>query len=365
MNQLTAEKRDYLHSVYYDSKIPVAFSSLPTFFKFITENSTLPFSREEVKYWLLEQEVYTTNINKRKRKQQYGVTTPAPQFQYDVDSAYFKSGVGRKYFILAIDVFSRKLAARAVNNLKGQTVRDALISIFDELGKPKVIRTDLGKEYLNRDVKGALNERGIKHIYAYLPNKSNYAERAIRTVKNSLHKRMQGKGNKKWDSLLPDVINGYNNRIHSSIGMKPNDVNDKNTVDIWYSTNDERFLKGPVPKEYSYKVNDPVRVQISKNTFDKESGENFSTRIYYISDRRAPNNIARYTVKNENNQELDGTYTENELQKVIVNDDTVFRIEKILGKRTKNGDRQVKVRWQSYPPSFDTWISEEEVQRLQ
>ena len=50
---------------------------------------------------------------------------------------------------------------------------------------------------------------------------------------------------------------------------------------------------------------------------------------------------------------------------VNIDQNTEYRIEKIISRRVRNGVKQARVRWQGYDPSQDTWINASEVRSLQ
>ena len=86
------------------------------------------------------------------------------------------------------------------------------IKIFSELGTPERIRTDQGGEYLNKSVKELTTRMGITHFIAYPPNKANYAERAIKTIKKLLYKQMQSKLKQKRNAII--AANGTPEALH-------------------------------------------------------------------------------------------------------------------------------------------------------
>ena len=353
----------YLEKIYSNSKHPAGFSSFSTLYRFARAEIGEKISRKQVKEWLERQSSYTTNVTKKTRKQlNHRVVAPHGQYLYDVDSAYFKRGGRNKYFILAVDVFTKKLDAVAVPNLKGATTSKALAQIFDRVGSPNRMRTDLGREYISHEVQTMLKERGIKHYFAHPPPKASLAERHIRTIKRDLQRRVQGKGVKDWSTVLPDVVESYNDRYHTGINMTPNQAVTHEPSEIWHERERKHFHELPTPLAFKFNLHDVVRVSLNKATFDKESKENFSTLLYYITNRTKPDGLPRYKVKNAENETINGSFTENELQKVITDQHTTYRVEKILAKRVKDGIKQVKVRWINYKPSFDSWIDESEVE---
>ena len=52
------------------------------------------------------------------------------------------------------------------------------------------------------------------------------AERFIKTLKNKIYKHMTTIGKNVYFNVLDDIVDKYNNSIHSSIKMKPKDIKD-------------------------------------------------------------------------------------------------------------------------------------------
>ena len=73
----------------------------------------------------------------------------------------------------------------------------------------------------------------------------------------------------------------------------------------------------------------------------------------------------RYKVKDLLNERVEGTCYEAELQAADYNETTSFPIEKVLYYSKKNNIRMAKVRWQGYPPKFDSFIYAKEIKKKQ
>ena len=370
LNKKSRERKEideYLKSIYYDPQHEASFSSPEALYSFVKRDKQYKMTRGQIKDWLQWQDVYTSHISKRKTKYNSPVVVPYLRYQYDVDSGVLPTSYknGMKYFVLVIDVFSRKVGARGVRNLKANTVKNALHEIFEELGLPERVRTDQGGEYINKEVEKMMEEMGITHFIAYPPNKANYAERAIRTVKNLLFKQMQSKGTKQWtQEMLQDTVDGYNNRKHRSIGMAPNMVSDANESFIWNSRQQDILQNSPPKPNYKFDINDSVRVELYKQNFSKDYQRKFSDEIYYVSGRNAPYNIPRYRVKTIDNVPVAKSYLGSELQKVYIDENTAYKIERIISRKNINGVPHVRVRWEGYSPKFDTWIEASEVKQI-
>ena len=90
---------------------------------------------------------------------------------------------------------------------------------------------------------------------------------------------------------------------------------------------------------------------------------NFSKEIFTISKtilRRPP----VYKIKDYDSEELQGTFYEQELQKIVKRSGDTYDIEKILKKRGKGKNVQYFVKWVGYPNKFNSWVSASEITRL-
>ena len=362
------DKKDYLSTIYFDENHIAGFSRLKTLYDFVKQDGQYAFTKKELKNWLENQEIYSTHTELRRAKHFSPVVAPYNRYMYDIDSTFLK-GYGRyKNFIIAVDPFSKKIGACAVINLKSDNVKKALEDIFDEMGDPEMIRCDRGKEHVNASIATMLKNRRIKHFYANPPNKANYAERGIRTIRNYLFRAMQYKGRKDWEKILANIVKTYNDKTHSMINMSPNEAsNPDNAAEVWFKTKHSNILKGQVPKAYKYSINAPVRISYIKNPFQKDFNEKNSTQIYFVSSRYMSNNVRRYRLKTLDNTAIDGSYTEHEIVSAGDDDqaDREYRIERIVRRRHINGRLHYLIRWLGYGPQYDSWIAADTVRNFQ
>lgn len=102
-----------------------------------------------------------------------------------------------------------------------------------------------------------------------------------------------------------------------------------------------------------------MRISKAKRTFEKGYIPDWIRELFTICRLVKGSVPYRYKVEDYKGKELEGTFNESELQKVIKKDD-VYEGEEILGyKKRRVGKKvitEVKVRWKGYPPSFDSWI---------
>ena len=363
-NRFENDREKHLKEIYYNPSHLASFSPLEKLYKYVKTEGRFNYTRKEVREFLLKQDVYTGHVVKKKAKHFYNVVVPRANDTVDMDTAHFDFGTPYKYFILAIDVFTRKAAARAVRDIKANTSKKAINEIIQELGGTRKLRVDRGVEFKNRVVLDSLKRQNIHPYFSFAPYKSNFVERLIRTLKRKLYVTMQSKGSKDWEKFLPDVLKSYNNSIHSSTGIAPNKVRDRDEATIWFRTKHSNFKKAPLPKKFKFKLNDSVKINQIRENFAKEFYENNSPRLYFISHRDAPAGIQRYRLKDENNRSLPGSYSVHQLQLANVNEDTRYRIEKILERKRINNIPHALVKWFGYPAEFNSYIPVRDIENL-
>ena len=155
-----------------------------------------------------------------------------------------------------------------------------------------------------------------------------------------------------WYNILPKLIKIYNNRFHSTIKMKPTQVN----------KNNEKYIKenmhtynetSKIPK---FKIGDLVRISLERrNLFDKSSGNiKWSEELFKIySINRS--NVITYKIKDLNDEIIEGIFYERELQ--LTKNTGVYIIEKII-RKNKN---KYLVKWRGYSNDFNTWVNKDDI----
>ena len=76
---LTNAQTKYLEKLYYDVKKPAAFSGVNAVYDYVKANSNYVISRNDVRDFLLAQEVYTTHVRKNKPRGYYSLTSLGPK----------------------------------------------------------------------------------------------------------------------------------------------------------------------------------------------------------------------------------------------------------------------------------------------
>ena len=132
-----------------------------------------------------------------------------------------KYNKGIKYLLCAIDLFSKYAWVIPIKDKKGTSIVNAFKKIISEKRKPNKIWVDQGSEFYNNSFKDFLKINNIEMYSTYNEGKSVVAERFIRTLKNKIFKHMTAFSKNIYFDVLDDVVNKYNNTVHTTIKMKP------------------------------------------------------------------------------------------------------------------------------------------------
>ena len=177
---------------------------------------------------------------------------------------------GYKYILNILDGYTRYAWSIPLKSKKGEEVYNA----FKSLGvKSDKLCVDEGKEFYNSHMyklynfeKGKeriKNDKGeyINEIFSiYGESKNALIERFNRTMGNKLWYKFSINGNQKWVNILKEVINEYNNSIHSSIKMTPTEAYDNpEKIKNIYNFEEQKSKFKVGDKVYIYKWKDKMK----------------------------------------------------------------------------------------------------------
>ena len=263
---------------------------------------------------------------------------------------FAKLNKGYRYLLTCIDIFSKFAWVIPLKDKKGITIKNALEKIFNER-KPKFLWTDKGKEFYNKQVQDLLNENNIK-LYSTNNSeiKSAVIERFNRTFKNMMYRKFTENNNTIFYNILDELVNNYNNKYHSTIKMTPIEgskkIIEKKIKNIYNFEKTKKLGK--------FKIGDKVRISLEKNIFEKGYDTNWTQEIFVIYNIKY-SNVPYYYLKDLNNEKLQGTFYEQELQKT--KQDDLYTIEKIL----KTNKNKVYVKFKGYSNDFNQWVNKSDI----
>ena len=363
--ELSAEEEDYLKKLFGNPKKVGSLGSVEGLYQAVKKENKYDISLAQIKKWLQTSDTYTLHkpYNRKFKRNSVIVGDINQEWQADIANLYNYRRQNRnfKYFLLVIDVLSKFVRTVALKTKNAAEVTNAFKKLLPkEKGVPKYLHTDRGTEFTNATFQKLLKDRNIKHFFTASELKASIAERAIKTLKLKLFKNFTETRKMNWVDHLQDVTITYNSTVHSSIGMAPKDVNKNNEDTVWNKLYKEPPLENPQP--FKFNVNDKVRIIYEKAPFDREYNYHWTGEVFIITDRYWKQNLPKYRLKDWFNESVIGSFYQNELQKVIMDDNTVYKIEKIVGRRVRNGERQVKIKWTFWPARFNSWIPAANIQ---
>ena len=356
-DQKGREKRQ-LSELYKNPVRPSAFGGKKRLYA-----SAKNIKRKDVDHWLAGEDTYTLHKPVRTRFQRRPTITSGVFVQAQADlmdvRSHIKHNDGVAFLLTIIDVFSRKAWVFPLKNKSGSAVSTALRN-FDELENFRYLQTDKGKEFYNSDVRGVLKSSSIHHFSTENETiKASIIERFNRTLKDKIHRYLTATGRPRYIHVIDDLVQAYNTSIHSSIGMKPNEVTFSNQEDVWYLKNEELASNLNATRQLKFTIGDHVRISKARGAFERGYTPNWTTEIFLINKVFTHSTPVVYGLKDLGGEEVSGTFYKEELQKVILPE--TFLIEKVVEKRKKKGSWEYLVKWVGYPDSFNSWVNKKDM----
>jgi hypothetical protein len=320
-----------LKYLYYNKKSAVSFTGKSTVHKELIKrlrNKNVKFTTKElsplVDEWFKSQRTYTLHKAVRKKIARPPVIVKGVNEQLQMDlidmQKLAKENRGHRFILTIVDAFSRRAWAFAIKNKEGNTVRLALEGFFKSLDKlPRVTQTDKGQEFKNKLVQSLFKKNNIKFFTTHnVETKAQLVERFNRTLQDNLYKMFTTRGHNNWVDNLEGIVFNYNNREHSSIGMKPIDVTPEHEVGIIARMTCKRHKrehhrlkkrKQLVP----YKPGSYVLISKEAKSFKKSYLKGWSDEVFVI-DRITNNKPLTYKLFESDGDPMEGSWLHEELQ---------------------------------------------------
>ena len=142
-------------------------------------------------------------------------------------SQYSKMNKGYKYIFTNIDVFSKIAYAFPLKSKKIGDIKPCFEKIFVK-NKPKYIWSDKESAFLSKEMQIFFKDNNVKIYHTNSHLKAVVIERFNRSLRELMMKEFVKNNNTVWYNILSKLIKIYNNIYHSTIKMKPNQVNKSN-----------------------------------------------------------------------------------------------------------------------------------------
>lgn len=176
--------------------------------------------------------------------------------------------------------------------------------------------------------------------------------------------------------ILQDVVRSINDTPNRSLnGRTPSSVTRENEEEVRldaYLVRQKNNVRVPRVKKksskprrrrkpFTFKIGDQVRITHLKRTFQRDYDQTYTEEIFTIRERFVSQDIPIYKLRDMLGDPIQGTFYASELQKVSKDENTIWRIDKILRKRKVRGKEEVLVRWLGWPKKFDSWIPKADI----
>ncbi|XP_076084159.1 KRAB-A domain-containing protein 2-like [Mytilus galloprovincialis] len=122
---------------------------------------------------------------------------------------------GFNYVCNILDYYSRFAFGCATKTKTAKEIADVVLKYIYLYGAPRILQSDNGKEFTNKDLEGVVEEFKSKQIHGrpYHPQSQGRVERFNRTMTTFFRVKMSTL--KDWVEELPHFYYTYNNRVNS------------------------------------------------------------------------------------------------------------------------------------------------------
>ena len=290
---------------YTDPSNPGSFQGVSKVYNSLRKTNRLNFNTKDIKKYLEKDTSYTLNKPAKHTFPRNRVLVEGIDSQLDCDlgdmATLAKENDGYKYIFLAIDIFSRYIWLQPMKTKFAAEIINVFTSIFKGGRKPSLLRTDGGREFQNKSVHAFVTKRGVHLFRTYNTPQANFAERALKTIKQRIYRYIVHKNDVRYVDVLQKIASSYNKTIHSSIGRTPLSVSKKNEDEVRY----DEYLRRRAPKndeDYPYQklqfaIGDYVRIALRKEALDREYGQKWPGEVFTVATRRRRGSIPLYTLK--------------------------------------------------------------------
>ncbi|XP_050064725.1 uncharacterized protein LOC126553624 [Aphis gossypii] len=208
---------------------------------------------------------------------------------------------------------------------------------------PKLLQLDNGKEFYNTNFDNLMAKYNIHKYSTFSIIKACIVERFNRTLKEKMFREFTARGSHEWISILPKLLNEYNNSKHRTIGMTPvqADLNPTSVTIKQREINNEKI---------KFKVGHNVRISAQKGVFTKDYMPNWSTEIFEIIkiNKTLP---VTYQLQDYTGKPIAGCFYSAEIHKTEHPNE--YLIEKIIRKK----QNKMLVKWLGFDNTHNSWIN--------
>ena len=273
-----SSKQEIINKVYFDKS------------GFGSKSNTLRDAREMDKSITMDDinEFFRKNVEQKKQLRGFNsYVAPRKDHEYQMDLFFLNDLKGQKFKVglITIDVFTKYMVIIPIMSKNEGDVASGMIEALNKMkGKPKILYTDDEKALSTEAIQKYLKDEDILHHITR--GHANFSERAIRTFKDMLYKRIEadekkGKENPQWTDYVFQVVLTYNNRMkHSATGKTPVEASKKEnelSVRMKIASQANKTRKYP-----PLRVGDEVKIYRKKGITEKERTSQWGKETYTV-----------------------------------------------------------------------------------
>lgn len=357
--------KDELLTLYRDPSFPGSLAGVNTFVRGLRRRGKHVASARLKKY-LRDDDLYQLHKPSRRRFPRRSTIVQGVDHLWQADlsdvSSIKRHNDDYRFLLFVIDAFSKYAWVRPLKNKTADTLTRVVKDILQTSGRrPLHLMSDKGSEFSNRPFKAMLKTFDIRFYTSQNEEtKAAIVERLQRTFKNKMFKYFTDRSTLRYADVLQDLMRSYNETHHTTIGMAPADVDWRVDDDVrrrLASRLKKKKRKVARHSKVDLRVGDSARIAIARATFRKGYLPTWTEEIFTVAEKNDTHPVT-YRLKDYGGELLEGTFYVEELQKVPPEKDRVYRIEKVLRRRTRRGKREMLVKWLGYPEHFNSWIDE-------
>jgi hypothetical protein len=358
-----------LQQVYGTPNHPSSFTSASKIQRVLGEKYNKRTNLNQVQEWLNDQRTYSLHkraVHKFPRNPIIAGDIDE-QWQGDLlflpDLRVYNDNI--ECALVCIDIVSRYAWVEPLRNKSGESTTEGMRNILKRAHprKPQKLQTDDGGEFFNKHFQNLMKNNSIILFSVKSDTKAAIAERFIRTIKEKIYRFLDHQpGNNRYLDNLQDLVASYNSTYHKSIQMVPDQVDETTLGRVLHNLYSYIWTDKTITKPPLFKINDRVRISSVRHVFQKGYKGKWKEEVFIIEKNQYGFPHHLYTLKDWNGRIINGSFYENELQKVNVDDDSLFIVEQILDKRQRRGhEKEYLIRWSGYSQEFDSWEPESNI----
>lgn len=257
-----------LSGIYYNPSHEASFGGEESLVKAVKNR----IGKNDVKKWLQAQDTFTLHrpVRRKYPMLHYTVNNIDDLWEIDlVDMQAVKTyNDGVSFLLICIDVLSKYVWVCPLQNKTNVSIVKAFESLFEKTDRrPLTIQSDNGKEFVGKIVKDYLKKNDINFRVTRNPDvKAAIVERFNRTLKSKMFRYFTFANTRKYVDVLQNFVDSYNKTVHSTIKMRPIDVNHENAHQAYENLKRKYKYVNRKPK---YTVNQTVRISRKRGVFEK------------------------------------------------------------------------------------------------